>query len=70
MDHLTTTLAALLAGISKDLRPEMAEHYNRLDAFKDALIAQIPDFDFIFTDDLLDAWNKAIEEPTPATSDQ
>ena len=64
MNTITKQLAAILAGISKDRRPEMAEHYNRLDELKDSLIAgpgtYLPLGD---CDELLDEWNAQLETP-------
>jgi len=38
MITITKQLAAILAGISKDRRPEMAAHHSRLDELKDLLM--------------------------------
>ncbi len=56
---ITLKLAEILVGISKDNRPEMAEHHSRLDEFKALLMAD--DLDAVFNDELLTAWNELME---------
>lgn len=75
MNSITKQLAAILAGISKDRRPEMAEHFNRLDELKDLLMAAPKSFivndqpaenfrgslPTIECDELLEEWNSQLE---------
>lgn len=60
MNTITKKLAEILAGISKDRRPEMAEHFNRLDELKDLLMASrsLPTLE---CEDLLEEWNSQLE---------
>lgn len=55
---ITIKLAEILVGISKDNRPEMAEHHSRIDEFKALLM---DDIDCIFNDELLTSWNELME---------
>lgn len=56
---ITVKLAEILVGISKDNRPEMAEHHSRIDELKALLMAD--ELDAVFSDELLTAWNELME---------